>query len=263
MDPYEKWRGSMGYPIDLEMGHAVNKYKDMKLKAINEGSRSNVVKLVCSKGNKRSFFNGFFYNNDSSLILSSGHISGFDNADKYEALFFHGTEFEKSCELTLLHVGMFIRQEVSNTGCCFNVYSPDVAVLKCPDDVDVQIGNSPRPFAEQVYQGASVCIVGYKGVDEPQLSISDGIVSFVGLDIMHVAANADNGYAGSPVLSSQGYVVGMVKGGVGTTIKQVVEVVAVNKIHNFLISKGLPGFKGRCLWGFLQHEMLQSMQQEC
>ncbi|GAX78990.1 hypothetical protein CEUSTIGMA_g6430.t1 [Chlamydomonas eustigma] len=219
MDPYEKWRGSLGYPIDL--GHAVNKYKDMKLKAIYEGSRSNVVKLVCSKG----------------------HISGFDNADKYEALFFHGTEFEKSCELTLLHVGMFIRQDVSNTGCCFNVYSPDVAVLKCPDDVDVQTGHSPRPFAEQVYQGASVCIVGYKGVDEPQLSISDGIVSFVGLDIMHVTANADNGYSGSPVLSAQGYVVGMVKGGVGTTIKQV-EVVAVKTIHDFLISKGLPGFKG-------------------
>ncbi len=237
MDPYDKMRGSMGYPIDFAMGQAMNTYKEMKLKAIYEGSKNNVVKLVCSGNNKTSFFNGFFYD-DASLILSSGHISGFD---KYEALFFQGTPLERRRELTLLQVGTFDRQEISDTGIPFNVYSPDVAVLKCPD-VDVP-PHSPRPFAEQAYPGASVCVVGFKGVDEPQLSISEGIVSYVGLDIMHITAHADNGYSGSPVLSTSGYVVGMIRGGVGTTMKQV-DVVDVKTIHNFLISKGLPGFKG-------------------
>jgi hypothetical protein len=55
-----------------------------------------VVKLVfCSGGEKTGFFNGFFYS-DGNLILSSGHISGFDGADKYEALFFQGTTLERS-----------------------------------------------------------------------------------------------------------------------------------------------------------------------
>jgi hypothetical protein len=85
--------------------------------------------------------------------------------------------------------------------------------------------------------------VGFKGVEEPQLSISDGIVSYVGFDSMHITAHADDGYSGSPVLSTQGYVVGMIKGALGTTIKQV-EVVSAQKIHDFLVSKGLPGFMG-------------------
>lgn len=94
-----------------------------------------------------------------------------------------------------------------------------------------------------VSPGDPVCVVGFKGVDEAQLSISDGIVSFSTMDTMHITAHADNGYSGSPVLSSDGYFVGMVKAGLGISIKQV-EVVPAQVIHAFLTSKGLPGFQG-------------------
>lgn len=241
MNPYDKMRGSMGYPIDYEMGQAISKYNATKLQAIYDGCKNYVVKLVCSKGGvTKGFFNGFFYG-DNNLILSSGHISGFNGADTYEALFFRGTNLESRCELKLLHVGSFIRHAISSRGVPVNVYNPDVAVLECPI-LNVP-PHPPRPFAEQGYPGATVCVVGFKGVEEPQLSISDGIVSYSGLDIMHITAHADDGYSGSPVLSTQGYVVGMIRGDVGTTIKQV-EVVDVKTMHAFLISKGLPGFKG-------------------
>ncbi|GFR50961.1 hypothetical protein Agub_g13281 [Astrephomene gubernaculifera] len=239
MDPYNKLRGSMGFPVDFEVGQAINKYNEAKLKAIYQGCNNYVVKLVCSGGGTtKGFFNGFFYS-DSNLILSSGHISGFGGADKYEALFFHGTALAKRCELKLLHLGSFVGQATSSAGIPFNVYNPDVAVLECPDVPP----HPPRPFAEVVSPGASVCVVGFKGVDEPQLSISDGIVSYSGMDTMHITAHVDDRYSGSPVLSTQGYVVGMVKAGLGTTIKQV-EVVSAQTIHSFLVSKGLPGFKG-------------------
>ena len=74
-------------------------------------------------------------------------------------------------------------------------------------------------------------------------TLEEGIVSHTGLDNMHITAHADNGYSGSPVFSTQGYVAGMIKGDVGTTIKQV-EVVGATTIHTFLVSNGLPGFFG-------------------
>eukprot|EP00955_Chlamydomonas_euryale_P108253 365832-Chlamydomonas_euryale.AAC.8 len=287
MDPYDKLRGSMGFHVDYEKGLAFNTCKETKLKAIYEGCKSYVVNLVCSRGDETGFFNGFFYN-DSNLVLTSGHISGWNGADKYEALYFQGTTLERRCELKLLHLGSFVRQEISDTGTPFNVRkgkegtkagkgqdeTSDVTVLECPDVPS----HPPRPYAEQGHPGASVCVVGFKGVEEPQLSICDGVVSYTGLNVMHtglnvmhtglnvmhtgldvmhtgldvmhtglnvmhITAHADDGYSGSPVLSTEGYVVGMIKGEVGTTSKQV-KVVDVKTIHSFLVSKGLPGFQG-------------------
>jgi S1-C subfamily serine protease len=229
----------MCFPIDYELGQAIIKNNEAKLKAIYEACKGYVVKLISSKGGQnQGFFNGFFYS-DSNIILSSGHICGFNGADKYEAVFYQGSTLEHRVELELLHVGSFVHDTTTHNGTPVKVYNPDVAVLECPNVPP----HPPRPFAEHVTPGTLVCVVGFKGVEEPQLSISDGIVSYVGFDSMHITAHADDGYSGSPVLSTQGYVVGMIKGALGTTIKQV-EVVSAQKIHDFLVSKGLPGFMG-------------------
>ena len=229
----------MGFPVDYELGEALVKYEEKKMKAIFEGCKNLVVKLICSKeGCVCGHFNGFFYS-DSNLIISSGHLHEYNGANKYEALFFQGSTLEHRCELKLLHTGILVGQKKLNDSGSVNMYTPDVSVLESP----YVPPHPPRPFGEQVQPGASVCVVGFKGVDEPQLSLSEGIVSYSGLSGMHITAHADNGYSGSPVLSAQGYIVGMIKGEIGQTIKQV-EVVDVKTIHDFLISKGLPGFSG-------------------
>jgi hypothetical protein len=60
--------------------------------------------------------------------------------------------------------------------------------------------------------GATAHIVGFKGTDEPQLSIFDGTVSYVpaAADAMLLTAYADNGLSGSPVFNGDGYIIGMV-----------------------------------------------------
>lgn len=238
MNHYDKLRGSMGFPIDYEMGSALAKHHTYKLKVIYEGCKNYVVKLQCTGHGNTSFFNGFFYS-DNNHILTSGHIVGFNGADKYYAVFDKGTSQEATSELQLLHVGTLVREATNSSDVPFNVYVPDVAVFQCP----YVPAHPPRPFAIRASPGDQVCVVGFRGVDEAQLSISDGIVSYVNMETMHITAHADEGYSGSPVLSSEGYVVGMVKVGVGTSIKQV-EVVPADNIHSFLRSKGLPGFQG-------------------
>ena len=63
MDPYDKLRGSMGFPIDLELDRAMSTYKEKKLVAIYKGCENYVVKLRCcsENGTIKGFFNGFFY----------------------------------------------------------------------------------------------------------------------------------------------------------------------------------------------------------
>lgn len=104
MNAYDKLRGAMGFPIDAEVGAALAKHYTNKLKVIYEASKCYVVKLQCTGDGKTGFFNGFFYS-DSYCILTSGHILGFNGADKYTAVFSKGTPLEVTHELELLHVG--------------------------------------------------------------------------------------------------------------------------------------------------------------
>jgi hypothetical protein len=217
----------------------MSKYNEAKTKAIYDGCKAYVVKLQCATDKSIHFFNGFFYG-DGDHIVTTGRIVNFNGATKYQAVFFEGTAFQKCYDLTLVRAGNFVRDDISSSGTPYKVFNPDIAVFLCPEAAPT---HPPRPFAEQVSAGVPVFVVGFKGKEEPQLSISDGIVSYHGLDCMHITAHADEGYSGSPVLSAQGFIVGMVKGSEGTSIKQV-EVVSVKTIHGFLVSIGLPGFKG-------------------
>lgn len=235
----------MSCPVDLEVDEAMFAYKKNKLQAIYKGSMDYVVKIICSSeaGNpsSRCIFNGFFYG-EGNLILSSSRIANFNGADKYEALFFEGDgQLPKCCRLTLLMVGALVRQETTAENVTYAVHRPDVAVFECPSN-DVP-PHRPRPYGEQVHLGSSVCFIGYKAVDEPQLSISEGIVSYTSLDTMRITAHADDEFSGSPVFSTQGYVAGMIGGRVGSSINQV-EVVDVTTLHLFLTLNGLPGFNG-------------------
>lgn len=244
MNSYGRLLGSMGYPIDFaqagaELGRAMSNFQETKRKSIYEACKNYVVKLVCTNecGAEIGFFKGFMYCDQKPFILTSGHIVGFNNAKEYHALFFQGTSMERKCKMELLHTGTFVRDTTTPAGVPVKVYRPDVALFKC----DELPPHPPRPCAAQASVGDTVFIVGFKGTDEPQLSLSEGVVSYHGMDDMHVTAHADDGYSGSPVLSSHGFVLGMVKGGLGSTIKQV-EVVSAKTIHDWLGAGGYPGF---------------------
>ena len=84
--------------------------------------------------------------------------------------------------------------------------------------------------------------MGFKGEDDLQLSISDGIVLYNGLDSMRITADAKEGFSGSPVLSASGFIAGMVTGSDDKRVGVEVEVVCVQSINIFLTSNGLPGF---------------------
>mmetsp|Transcript_6140 Transcript_6140/g.15262 ORF Transcript_6140/g.15262 Transcript_6140/m.15262 type:complete len:242 (-) Transcript_6140:587-1312(-) len=241
MNVYDRLNTSMCVPGHFAMGAALAEHHANNLKVIYGTCKAHVVKLQCTGNGKTSgFFNGFFYDDDddNGYVLTAGHICGFNGADTYTAVFSKGTSQEATHQLGLLHVGTFVCDTTTNNT-PVKVFEPDLAVFKCP----FVPPHPPRPFATPVSPGDSVCVVGFRGVDEPQLSISDGIVSYSNMDTMHITAHADDAYSGSPVLSSEGYIVGMVKAGLGTSIKQV-EVVPAQVIHAFLKSKGLPGLKG-------------------
>ena len=231
-------RGAMGFPIDAEVGAALAKHHTSKLKVIYEACKCYVVKLQAIGPTSTSFFNGFFYS-DSNVILTAGHILGFNGASRYTAVFNKGTPHEATYELEQVCAGSFVSDAVTGINIPFKVFALDVAVFRC----SFVPPHPPRPFAALVSPGDQVCVVGFKCVDEAQLSISDGIVSFGTMEALYITAHADDGYSGSPVLSSDGYVVGMVKAGVGSSIKQV-EVLPAQVIHMFLTSNGLPGFQG-------------------
>eukprot|EP00955_Chlamydomonas_euryale_P100183 365266-Chlamydomonas_euryale.AAC.3 len=243
MNDYDRLLGSMGFPIDYQLGRSViSAAAEHKRKVIYEGCKNYVVKLECLKDNKVvGFFNGFMYH-DLPLILTSGHIDCYAGATNYFALFYEGTALQQKVELKPLKFGQPAGVQQTFDGIPYNAHDPDLALFESSHNPV----HGCRPFgAGQPSVGATVFIIGFKDKEEPQLSISEGHVSYVGISCFHVAAYADNGYSGSPVFNADGYVIGMVMAGDGHTNKNVV-VVPTTTIDNWLRLGEIshPGFRG-------------------
>jgi hypothetical protein len=247
MNASDRLRGSMGFPIDYELGRSLSALSDMRGKAIFEGCKNYVVKLVACKPGltdgdppvECGFFNGFFYTNEAPLILSCGHIDGFDGATSYHALMYHGTPFEQRLDLQLVKVGHPTGAQKTDNGIPFNGHSPDLVLLRA----SIQLARPPRPFASQVTTGDTIFIVGFKGKSEPQLTFDQGIVAHRGMQDMLVTGYADNGFSGCPIFSFDGFFAGMVLGYDGKTVKHTLAVSA-QTIHEWLVGGDhvCPGF---------------------
>jgi len=235
----------MGMPVDYELGRDIGT-DERKRKAIFEGCKDYVFKLVCEEGGVvKGHFNGFMYTNEPPLILTSGHIMNYNGCSKYFACFYQGTEQADRVELQLLKAGLHQGTEQTSSGLTINEYSPDAAVFKFAPGSSVPLVSAPRPFAATASVGDTAFIVGFKAKDEPQLSFSEGVVSYSGVTVLHTTAYADNGYSGSPVFNNDGFVIGMVQGDEGTTTKQVTAVPAT-VLHSWLsmLPPSCPGFSG-------------------
>lgn len=235
MDDYNMKRGAMNFPVDYELGAAVARHYEARRKSVYNACKNYVVKIICFTDDDKQcgFFNGFFYHDTAPYILTCGHIVRFEGATKYKALLFHGTSMEQQLDLQLTKHG----QEVKHMQ-----FVPDVAVFtySCGQPL-----HPPRPFAATATVGDTVYVAGFKGCDEPQLVFSEGMVSYSGMGGMTITTYADNGFSGCPVFNMDGFIVGMVAGGDGLTIKQVNTVPALT-IHGWLISSDpvCPGLKG-------------------
>jgi len=239
----------MAFPVYYELGRDVNN-DEWKRKAIYHAcSKDYVFKLVCEKeGVVVGHFNGFMYTNEPPRILTSGHIVGYAGASKYFACFYEGPNLANLAyrvELELVKAGQHLGTKQTSRGVTVNVFSPDAAVFKFAPGHSVQPVATPRPFAATAAVGDTAFIVGFEAIarDEPQLNFSEGVVSYSGLNALHTTARADDGYAGSPVFNGNGYIIGMVQGGEGTT--KCVIVVPAPVLHMWLIMPPeCPGFRG-------------------
>lgn len=249
MDAYNKLRGAMGFPVDYELGAAISKHHEFRRKAVYEATKNFVVKITCYKAENGiglkpcGFFNGFFYNTDTPLVLTSGHIDGFNGASHYKASFFYATSHWYECDLQLVKTGPSIGQQTTSDGKVFNAHDPDVAVFSC--DQSSLPPHPPRPFAAPATVGDTVYVVGFKGIDEAQLTFSEGVVSYQSVSSMTVTAYADAGFSGCPVLNMDGFLVGMVVAGDGFAIKQV-KILPAQLLHAVLVISEpvLPGLSG-------------------
>lgn len=221
-----------------------------------QACRNYVVKLECVKDDKVvGYFSGFMYHDDEPLILTSGRIDCFGGATKYFALFYEGTSLHRRVELQALKMGWPLGEQRTSCGTTYNAHKPDLALFQC----DYIPAHGPRPFAAaQPHVGSTVFIIGFKGKEEPQLSLCEGHVSYAGLSNLLVTADYDDGYSGSPVFNANGFLIGMVSAGDGDTCaptrteerctnKNVVVVPALF-IHNCLCApqpeRSYPGFRG-------------------
>lgn len=240
MDPYDRLRGAMGFPVDYELGQRIMS-GEHKRTAIFGACKNYVVKLECQRDDVVvGFFNGYMYCDDP-LILTAGHVNGYDGATKVFACFYEGTILSNRVELELIKVGNPLGSRLTSTGVIYNAYDPDCAVYKSPTPLPAA---SVRPYAATASVGDTSLIVGFKGKGEPQLSFSDGHVAYAGLSVLQVTNNADNGYSGSPVFNSAGFIIGMVQGEEGTTFKHVNVVPATIINQWLLLPPGCPAFKG-------------------
>ena len=207
----------MGFPVDHDIGLVAAAHWRQHVFAV---SKVFVVKISCeSSGQEKGFFNGFMYCGNAPYVITTGHIMALQDVTRYVAITPDGT----SVELTP------------------KVHSLNVAVFECNCEVPPL---TKRPLPAEVAVAQTVYIVGFKGVQEPQLTFTDGIVAhynpFVD-PLIYCTAYADKGLRGSPVFNMYGFLVGMVHGCRGTTIQQVPAL----EIHRFLQSHSLPGLGQR------------------
>ncbi|GIM01735.1 hypothetical protein Vretimale_6519 [Volvox reticuliferus] len=212
MENYNWLRANMGFDVDYELGRSLSSAVETKRKKIYDRCRRYVLKVLCEKddGELMGFFNGFLYCGTAPLLLTTGHIVG--GATKYFASFYDGEELQAKCEMTLLRFGGEAQSGDTATK------EPDVAVFRVEGNIP---SFPPPPFGASTTVGDTAYIIGYKGREDPQLTLSEGLVSYVGLSDILTTVFADKGYSGCPVFNSYGFVIGMVKGCDGNTIKQV------------------------------------------
>lgn len=229
----------MGFPINYELGRIVgHAAAEERRKSVYNGSKNYVVKLECEKDDAVvGFFNGFMYC-EKPLIITSGHIDSWAGATKYFAVFYEGTTQQTRRELSLLRAGTSTGTQLTGEGITYEGHNPDMALFEI-------LGYEPirplPPCATKAAVGDTVFIVGFKGKSEPQLSFSEGVVAYADLLTFQVTAYADNGYSGSPVYNADGFVIGMVQGPEGFTMKMVT-VVPVELMHMSLVNSSHPGF---------------------
>jgi len=228
---YYRRRGLLGFPVDYEMGHALQAHGQVRSKAIYDATKSYVVKIECKNaaGKVCGFFNGFFYHDVEPYIITTGHIIGFEGANQYVLMLFDG----QSQQIALKVIK------------CDS--AADVAVFCCEKRLPHPLSSRAAPvnIADTVY------VVGFRGSSDAQLTFNEGKVAVVSFDGTFLTSMyADEGFSGAPVFNMDCQFVGMVntrtmmhtKSGEGQAIKQVL-CVGAPIIHYVLTSAPdpLPG----------------------
>lgn len=219
---YDRMRGPLGFPVDYEMGRALQAHGQSRSEAVYNATKAYVVKLVCkdASGRECGFFNGFFYHDSEPYIVTTAHIIGFEGANQYVAMLFDGTHLSEQIVLEVVK----------------NNFAMDVAVFRSA----ARLPHPPCSQAVLVGIAHTVYVVGFKARTDAQLTFNEGRVTHASVDgTFTISAYADAGFSGAPVFNMDGYFVGMVKGSEGQVILQPVCVGAIS-INSALVSEPHP-----------------------
>ncbi|GIL56780.1 hypothetical protein Vafri_12091 [Volvox africanus] len=151
-------------------------------------------------------FTGFLYSAASTGIVTVGHIVGFQGSsvttsgaplvsEKFRVLYTDGTEED----------AVLMKHAPNNL--------PDIAILRgsrC----------APRSLFGTVWAtGDIIYAIGFSPASRDP-GTSKGTVSCDTVGSIAIAAHADDGYPGGPVVNWRGRLVGIIKGPIGSTAKQ-------------------------------------------
>lgn len=177
-----------------------------------------LVECVLSNDGTRTG-SGVFYTPDAAYVLTSWQVV----ADAVRRAVVHkGVRFEAVVEG---------RNEAI-----------DVAVLRLSGF------NAPPPYLPALgtaVAGMAVYALGYSDtVAHHVLKINRGsVASPVSVSQLGiVVADTDNGFSGGPCVDVHGRIVGIIKGGIGTS-RCIINIVPAFVIHGFLLCAGLPGLR--------------------
>lgn len=244
MDDYNKSRHMAGFPVEYELGVSIAEYTEKRGKQILERNKSLLVNLICvgPDGKRVGRGNGVFYlgGGQKPLVLTCGHLIGLGGAVGYLAQFY--TEAGEFCDkLPLKQVKPDPSPSSGQQLAAPQAPQVDLAVFEIvlPTGInDMPMLAPPLPPAPPAIGDKTYIMA----CTEHSFSFTEGMVSSMGLDVYHTTAYADDGYSGAPVISSRGFLFGLVVSGIGSTIKQVA-FIPVNAIQIFLVngSPQLPG----------------------
>lgn len=233
----------MDYKSDIAVGKMIGTSDEARTKEIFRMVQKTSCKIVvrgCDPETREpriAFFNGYFYDPNSSFIITSGHIVGFKGMvdARYEYWFIgngaaavdkvYAMEVVKSVPTATL-----LKPVAGEDGA-------EISLDRISYDTLVAVNTG-------MIAGTKVYIAAFLPTDKPTTIYSQGIVNCVshGGGLFTTDASCDNGWSGAAVYTALGEFAGMVERAVGTTIIRT-ECISARDVDTFLtvFEPRLPG----------------------
>lgn len=233
----------MDYKIDGELGKMIGTAEETRSKEIF-GQLEVIACKIVLKGldpetneDRICFFNGYFYSPEKNLIITSGHLVGFNGLINPKYYYWH---IPRGSAVVRTVYEMEVVKSVTDATLLKPIYEEDREGFS----IDREYYGSLIAVSTGITPGTRVYIVAYLPTDKTTQIYSHGIVNCVshGGSCFTTDASCDHGWSGAPVFTALGELAGMVEQGVGHAIVRT-ECIGSDKVDSFLtmVEPRLPG----------------------